>query len=627
MNVEMRYSLRIKLLIILLVSALLSVAIISIAVFAFEQSIYKKRALSQIEKPLAMMKELIQPAIDFQAYEDVARYLQLFGGKQVGALKVAVFDSNSNLIAVYPTESAIGKKPGSSNTMLSLSGVLVIEEDLKGANGHLGSIVIHQKLPSLTDRLYQYVMLMTAVLIAIGLVSLCFYVGAQKLVLTPIEKLVLITKRVAASGDYTIRSDISQRNEVGQLEYAFNDMLSTIDCNYIQLAKNKNKLQETNEVLYAVFEYIQDGVVVCDANGRLTYVNSAMVELLDFSGSLDDLKKEKLNLDLYTPDGLHQMAVENTPLFIALQGVTVENTDMLVKTRARTTKNIVVSAKSLHGVNGEVTGAVAIISDETERKQSAAKLEAVNQELDERVKLRTTELEVVNQELEAFSYSVSHDLRAPLRHISGFVQLLRKRSYHAVDQKSKHYMDVIGRSSIKMGQMIDDILGFSRLSRSDFHISTVDMNEVVSEVVKILQPEAAGRRIAWLIDSLPAVAAEPGMLHRVWLNLISNALKYTRYNEECVIKIGSYKTSDACVFYVKDNGIGFDMAYVDKLFGVFQRLHQDSEFDGNGIGLANVHKIIQRHQGAVWAESQPDNGASFYFSLPTSHGDTHDKVS
>lgn len=240
-----------------------------------------------------------------------------------------------------------------------------------------------------------------------------------------------------------------------------------------------------------------------------------------------------------------------------------------------------------------------------------------NQELKRQVEERTTQLATVNKELEAFAYSVSHDLRAPLRHIDGFIDLLQKRTKTTLDDKSQHYMDVIADSAQKMGTLIDDLLSFSRMGRGEMFKSQVDLNELVEDIISDQKPEMEGRDIQWKISALPMVYGDRAMLRIVLVNLIANALKFTRPREATQIEIGyETNTESDTIIFIRDNGIGFDMNYVDKLFGVFQRLHRPEDFEGTGIGLANVRRIISRHGGMTWASGEVDRGATFYFSLP-----------
>ncbi|MDB6127835.1 MAG: aphA [Verrucomicrobia bacterium] len=239
-----------------------------------------------------------------------------------------------------------------------------------------------------------------------------------------------------------------------------------------------------------------------------------------------------------------------------------------------------------------------------------------NQDLERRVAVRTAQLESANKELEAFSYSVSHDLRAPLRHIDGYAQLLQKRLEAKLDETDRRYLTTIISSTKGLGTLIDELLAFSRMSRTELRKSQVNTDAMVQEVVRDVQPDAAGRKVEWRIASLAEVRGDPAMLRQVWRNLLGNAVKYTRQRDVAVIEVSHQRTATEDVFRVKDNGAGFEMEYVAKLFGVFQRLHSTSEFEGTGIGLANVRRIVERHGGRTWAEGAVDVGATISFSLP-----------
>jgi len=253
---------------------------------------------------------------------------------------------------------------------------------------------------------------------------------------------------------------------------------------------------------------------------------------------------------------------------------------------------------AIKDTSGKTIGVSKIAHDITERKRAEE------------------QLMYANKELEAFSYSVSHDLRVPLRHMAGFVELLQQRIADFSDEKTHSYAAIIADASKKMGMLIDDLLAFSRVMRIDMKKRKVSLNDLIIDAVRDIHDETKGRDIVWKIDELPDVYGDPSLLKLVFDNLISNAVKYTSTRCQAEIKIGCKDEGDEVICSVKDNGVGFDMTYVDRLFEVFQRLHTENEFEGTGIGLTNVQRIISRHGGRTWAEGTVGQGATFYFALP-----------
>ncbi|HSH15612.1 MAG TPA: ATP-binding protein, partial [Verrucomicrobiae bacterium] len=254
----------------------------------------------------------------------------------------------------------------------------------------------------------------------------------------------------------------------------------------------------------------------------------------------------------------------------------------------------------------------ATARDVTEYRNTQEAIQRLNTELAH----RATQLEEVNRELEAFSYSVSHDLRAPLRHIQGYADMLQRAMNGELTEKARRFLQTIIEAGVEMGQVIDELLAYSRIGRAEMQTSPVALDELVHHVIEDLEMVTKERQIAWKITPLPVVAGDPTALRQVFTNLISNAVKYSRNRTPAEIELGMAGEEDGLpILFVRDNGAGFDMQYAGKLFGVFQRLHRADEFEGTGIGLATVRRVVARHGGRTWAEGVVDQGATFYFTL------------
>jgi light-regulated signal transduction histidine kinase (bacteriophytochrome) len=250
-----------------------------------------------------------------------------------------------------------------------------------------------------------------------------------------------------------------------------------------------------------------------------------------------------------------------------------------------------------------------------QRSRAAEEVNQLNAKLVLQVAERTGQLDAATKELEAFSYSIAHDLRAPLRHINGFAKILKDNYSTNLDHTAQGYLGFVCDGAKNMGQLLDDLLKMGRIGRQRLVRTPTDLNSLVGDALKNLQPEYEGRQIDWRIGELPAVECDPGLTRELFANLLSNAVKYTRPRDKAVIEVGRATTNGAHTIFIRDNGAGFDQRYANKLFGLFQRLHTAEEFEGTGVGLATVQRIVQKHGGRIWAEAEVDKGATFFFTL------------
>jgi PAS domain S-box-containing protein len=373
-----------------------------------------------------------------------------------------------------------------------------------------------------------------------------------------------------------------------------------------QLAENREGRAVQRSQL--IFQAVREPIALFDENLNSLLVNNAFRELYGMDPQRNSQPLAEIGGGAWSDSVLQQRLND-----VLLRDRELWDHDMIQRTVDGVERHVVLNARRLQQRDTDAPALLLTVSDVTARALSEQKVNELNRQLEGKV----TQISDVNRELEAFSYSVSHDLRAPLRHIAGFARKLEQDLGDQLDEKAAHYIEVISGSAQRMALLIDDLLVFSRLGRGALRLQAVDMQSLVDEARALAEAGLEDRRIVWNIAPLPMVIGDENMLRTVWQNLLGNAVKYTGHCEVARIDVsvkqgrkGDYE------FTVVDNGAGFDMQYADKLFGVFQRLHRASEFPGNGIGLANVRRIVTRHGGRVWAEAELGRGAHFHFSLP-----------
>jgi PAS domain S-box-containing protein len=376
--------------------------------------------------------------------------------------------------------------------------------------------------------------------------------------------------------------------------------------------RTEEALRKSEERFRLLVEGVEDyAIYMLDTHGRITTWNAGSQRIMGYRAQ--EIIGRRFHR-FYTSDDVERKKPDQALTVATAEGRFQDERWQVRKDGTQYWASFVITA--LRDENGKLTGFSTIARDITKRKQAEDEIRRLNTELEQRVQERTAELQAAYHEMEAFSYSISHDLRAPLIHIAGFVEMLKSDLGSSLDEKSRRHLQTICDSTESMGRMIADLLTFSRIGRAELHKVRFNFGDAVKDAQRDLQPRMENRRITWIVPELPEVYGDPFLLRQAMFNLLSNALKYTRTRPEARIEISAETTDKEHIFAVRDNGVGFDMKYAAKLFGVFQRLHPASEFEGTGIGLANVRRIIQRHGGRTWAEGVVDGGATFYFTLP-----------
>jgi PAS domain S-box-containing protein len=382
-----------------------------------------------------------------------------------------------------------------------------------------------------------------------------------------------------------------------------------------ELRVSRQALEEKTFILQSVLDSMIEGLVAADQHGNFILWNEAAEKIVGRGATKLPPREWSAHYQVYTADMVTPIGPGEGPLERALRGETSSTEIILHNPELDRQVWLEINSSPLRSKDGALRGGVSAFRDITQRKTDEIEIRKLNEELEIRIARRTAQLEAANQELEAFSYSVSHDLRSPLRHIAGFSRILVNEFGARMDSEARAHLQSIESAVDRMGQLIDGLLKMATLGRHALRPRHTELNPIVDEIVSQLQPECAGREVEWRITPLPTLECDPVLMRQVLQNLLHNALKYTRGRSRAIIEVNSIQQDgQPPVIFVRDNGAGFDLKYAEKLFGVFQRFHSKNEFEGTGVGLATVYRILQKHGGTIWAEAEVNQGATFYFA-------------
>ncbi len=586
---------------IITVTMLTSVIVLAVAVIAFlayDLTAFRESMRRNLTTLAQVTAEDSTAALAFGNEKDATENLSsLRLDPQI--IAAAFYNADGKLFVVYPTNAAPASFPQTApgSGYFFKNGHLFVSQPVTRGNSLLGQLYLESDLRYFYERVKIYSAIAGLIMFGSVIVALVLANRLQKRISDPIINLANTARIVSERRDYSVRAPRLPADELGVLTDAFNEMLTRIEQHAI-----------TSAFLSAIVESSDDAIIGKDLTGRVVSWNAGAERMFGYSApEMVGSSIERL-LSPDRPDEERQI-LEN-----AKRGENRLYETVRVRKDGKPV-DLSLAVSPIRDAHGSIVGVSSIARDITERKRAEEQILKLNSELEHRVQMRTAELTAANQELEAFTYSVAHDLRAPLRHIDAFTRILQEDFAGAFPAEAAQILETIRRGSENMSRLVNDLLNLAHVGRQEMKREPIPLNAITQEVIADLKRETESRDIEWQIAPLPTVEGDPVLLKQAFANLLSNAVKYSRPRSHAVIEIGQRKMNDETVIFVRDNGVGFNMKYADKLFGVFQRLHRTEEFEGTGVGLAIVERVIKRHGGHIWADSELDKGATFYFTL------------
>ncbi len=625
------HSIRRKLTLLVLASTLAALVVTGIALVIYDLRGYREAGINDLVTQADILGRASAPALAFEDPKAANENLQLLKAKpRISA--AAIYSAKGKLFASYTRRSLdldLPRLPESEGSRIDGQDFVLFKRIVEN-NEILGTVYLRAE-HGLLGRLANYLGIFGAVTAISLLVAWLISGWLQAVVTRPILDTAAVARQVMESRDFSLRATKTTEDEIGQLVEAFNGMLAEVgrraealETLNQSLAREmaerqhaddevrklnvelERRVAERTAQLQAVADTANDGIISADERGRIVYFNRGAERMFGYPAE----KTLGRPLTILMPARLHDAHSAGFQRFLAtgearVVGKTVELTGI-----SKDGKEFPVELSLANWTTAQGMFFTAILRDITARKQAEEALKNINEQV-----------KTANKELEGFSYSVSHDLRAPLRAVTGFAKLLLEDHAGELDEEARRKIGIIQDEAQRMGVLIDDLLAFSRLGRKAMQVGDIDMTELARTTFAGLNGQEGGPMAEFHLGALPRGKGDRVLLGQVWANLLANALKFSSKREKPLIEVSAISDEKEDVYFVRDNGAGFDPRYQSKLFGVFQRLHDASEFPGTGVGLALVQRIVVRHGGRVWADGKLNEGATFYFTLPKEQAD------
>ncbi len=597
-----------KVALVILLTSTIVLLLTAAAFITYEWMTYRRAELANLTTVSRLIADNSTAALRFRNEADVRNTLATLRASP-NIVSAAVFDLSGQSVASYSfgrsSPPRVLEQPPEGHRFDR--GHLIVYTPITHENRTLGMLYIETSLAAMQRRSVLYAGIVFLILITSSLVAFALSSRLQKRITEPIRELAETAQAVATGGDYSIRASRYGNDELGALTDAFNQMLQ-------EITEREQRLTLSEERLRVALAAADMGTWRYDPERRESQVDENFRRIYGLPAGHGSTTTAAELIERVFPDDRalvreeFQRALQNpdAPFALEYRVLAASGEVRWVRDRGRVVRR----------PDGTITYVTGALVDLTERKLAEQEIHRLNADLEQRVVERTAELQQANHELEAFTYSVSHDLRGPLRHLSGYTSMVQQDTDNQLSPDSKACLERIATAATRLTKLVDSLLNLSRVGRQALTLQQTPLDDIATVAWRELEIETQKRRIEWRRQPLPVVNADSALLHLVFTNLLSNAVKYTRPRELAVISLGTEIQDGKQVVFVRDNGVGFDPRFKQKLFGVFERLHPASAFEGTGVGLATVDRIIRKHGGRIWADGQVDQGATFYFTLP-----------